>query len=97
MHHAKTALIYAIILAIPYFTFKTFFQEKPQTIDSLRAQTQDARDREIQAQKDREKSEDDYFQALYLECFDKETSQTGSRFDEKQRRAYECYRTKINS
>ena len=69
---------------------------KNQTIDSLRIETAEARIREEEARKYREEREDAESQALYLECFHQATSGTWIRFDEKQRNAYDCWRTKTN-
>lgn len=69
---------------------------KTQTIDSLRVQAEEARIREEQATKARMEHEDSLSKALYLECFNKATTQTGSRFDDQQKEAYDCWRTKTN-
>jgi hypothetical protein len=63
------------------------------TIDSLRTQAQEARNREIQAKEDRETREDTLSQALYDQCYSESIALTGARFEEKQRKAHECWKS----
>lgn len=95
MNAKYISIIALLLLAIGIF-LTWFRNEKTPTIDSLRAETQEAIKREEEATKARMEREDNLSQALYLECFNKATSETGSRFENQQKEAYECWRTKTN-
>ena len=69
---------------------------KTQNVDTLRIQAEEARLREEQARRDREAREDNLSQALYDQCYSQSIALTGARFEEKQKRAYECWRTNTN-
>lgn len=96
MHYAKYIAILWVVLFAIHSGYTHYQTSQVPTIDTLRAQTEEARQREEQARRDRETREDAESKAIYLECFHSATTQTGSRFDEQQKNAYECWKTNTN-
>lgn len=97
MHpYAKLLLIPLLISTIGYYIYTNgFHNEKAPTIDSLRTETQNAREREIQAQKDRETREDQLSEALYDKCLAEHRTLSGMLFAEKQKKSYECWKEEL--
>lgn len=78
----------------------SFFQKEDPTLGSIRIKTAEAQQREKEATEARIRSEDNLSQALYNQCYSQSLTLSGTRFDEQQRKAYECWRdelTKINT
>lgn len=91
------AVIGVALIGVTYWIFQN--PEAP-TLDSLRVQAQESREREIQAQKDREAREDTLSQALHDQCYSQSLTLTGVRYAEKQKKSYQCWKdelTKINN
>jgi len=96
--------IILILITASYAVYTSNFpsttDQKTTTVESFRIQAQEARDREIKAQEDRQERENNLSRAIWLECFDTATSQTGSNFASQQKESYECWKqntTNINS
>ena len=86
---------YLSILSVGALIFFGFYvYHAPDTsINTLRAQAQESRDREEASRRDREAREDQLSQALYDECYTQALTLTGMRFRAKQNKAYECWNT----
>lgn len=100
MHNATKILIALAGLALIWATTYSISSQNPKapTLDSLRTQAQEARQREERARIDREIWEDNLSKALYDSCYSQSTSGTGVRFDSQVRVAYECWKSeKINN
>lgn len=103
--NAKIIFPILVIFIVASYAITTSYlssttDQKTTTVESFRVQAQEARDREIQAQKDRQERENNLSRAIWLECFDTATSQTGSNFASQQKESYECWKqgtTNINS
>lgn len=96
MNYAKIifiVLVLALLASIAYSV--TIHHSSDHSIDSIRAEAQEARSREIQAQKDREAREDSLSQALYDQCYSEAIAGTGSRFERKQKETFSCWREKL--
>jgi len=75
MNAKYISIIALLILAIG--TYLTWFRNEENTsLNSLRIEATQAKEREEQATKDRETREDNLYKAIYLECFNKATSAT---------------------
>lgn len=99
MTYAKYAYLVAFALLSTYL-YLHFQDPQAPTLDSLRVQAQESREREIQAQKDREVREDKLSEALYDKCLAEHRTLSGMLFAEKQKESYECWKeelTKTNS
>lgn len=94
MHYAKYAYFVGFALLATYLYFH-FQDQKTPTLDSLRVQAQESREREIQAQKDREAREDKLSEALYDQCLAEHRALTGVLFAEKQKESYECWKEEL--
>ncbi len=97
MNAKYLAIFWIALTGGSYYIYDTFQNSETPTLDSLRVQAEEARIREEEATKARLEWEDNFSKALYLECFDKATSQTGSRFDSQQKEAYECWREELTN
>lgn len=91
------AKVYTIlsILAIGGLTIFSVYSQKDTSIDSIRVQAQEARQREIEARIDRETTEDTLSLALRTQCDSQALTLTGIRYEEKQRKGYECWREEL--
>lgn len=98
----KNVIYYTILTfgAIGMTIYFSFFQKEDPTLGSIRIKTAEAQQREKEATEARIRSEDNLSQALYNQCYSQSLTLSGTRFDEQQRKAYECWRdelTKINT
>lgn len=97
MNAKYLALIGIALSALSYYIYDTFQNSKTPTLDSFRVQAEEARQREEEATRARLEREDNLSQALYDSCYSQAVSQTGSRFEEKQRKAYDCWREELTN
>lgn len=95
MNAKYIAIFWVALIGGSYYIYQNFEAEKLPTIESIRNQTQEARIRAEEAEKNRLAAEDKLSQALYDSCYSQAITLTGVAFDEKQRRTYECWREEL--
>jgi len=96
MNAKYISIIALLIFAIG--TYLTWFRNEENTsLNSLRIEATQAKEREEQATKDRMETEDKLSQAIYDSCYHDSLTNSGVTFDQKQRKAYDCWKKELTN